>query len=84
MCSCPECLLKVIPILKKPTVIRQTSGTNDQYHSLFFLKSIKVCSQSTAPHLLQNNLQDPNQSVFKAARSTETALVVVTEKLQAS
>ncbi|MCJ8729208.1 hypothetical protein PDJAM_G00103420 [Pangasius djambal] len=30
-----------------------------------------------------NNLQDPNQSVFKPAHSTETALLAVSEKLHA-
>ncbi|KAK3568676.1 hypothetical protein QTP86_012870 [Hemibagrus guttatus] len=34
--------------------------------------------------LMQNNLHDPNQSGFKAAHSTETALLAVTEKLHAA
>ncbi|KAK3570901.1 hypothetical protein QTP86_029372, partial [Hemibagrus guttatus] len=34
--------------------------------------------------LMQNNLHDPNQSGFKAAHSTETALLAVTEKLLAA
>ncbi|KAK3547966.1 hypothetical protein QTP70_001632 [Hemibagrus guttatus] len=35
-------------------------------------------------YLMQNNLHDPNQSGFKAAHSTETALLAVTEKLHAA
>ncbi|KAK3506756.1 hypothetical protein QTP70_023753, partial [Hemibagrus guttatus] len=34
--------------------------------------------------IMQNNLHDPNQSGFKAAHSTETALLAVTEKLHAA
>ncbi|XP_072542833.1 uncharacterized protein [Salminus brasiliensis] len=34
--------------------------------------------------LTLNNLQDPHQSGFKAAHSTETALIAVTEKLHAA
>ncbi|KAK3520049.1 hypothetical protein QTP70_011969 [Hemibagrus guttatus] len=33
---------------------------------------------------MQNNLHDPNQSGFKAAHTTETALLAVTEKLHAA
>ncbi|KAM9454703.1 uncharacterized protein Hap1MRO34_020492 [Clarias gariepinus] len=35
-------------------------------------------------YLSQNNLNDPNQSGFKVAHSTETALLSVTEKLHAA
>ncbi|KAK3574248.1 hypothetical protein QTP86_004395 [Hemibagrus guttatus] len=53
---------------------------------LSFLSKILECTvyNQLSDYLLQNNLHDPNQSGFKAAHSTETALLAVTEKLHAA
>ena len=44
----------------------------------------RVVSNQLSLHLSQNNLLDPNQSGFKKAHSTETALLAVTEALHAA
>ncbi|KAK3554541.1 hypothetical protein QTP70_025392 [Hemibagrus guttatus] len=65
---------------------RKTSATTDRYHFSHSFKKILervVCNQ-LSDYLMQNNLHDPNQSGFKAAHSTETALLAVTEKLHAA
>ena len=43
-----------------------------------------MVSNQLSLHLSQNNLLDPNQSGFKPAHSTETALTAVTEALHAA
>ena len=43
-----------------------------------------MVSKQLSDHLSQNNLLDPNQSGFKKAHSTETALLAVTEALHAA
>ncbi|KAK3565420.1 hypothetical protein QTP86_008242 [Hemibagrus guttatus] len=77
---------RVIPILKKPA-LDPSDISNYRPVSLFsFLSKILehvVCNQ-LSDYLLQNNLHDPNQSGFKAAHSTETALLAFTEKLHAA
>ncbi|KAK3549855.1 hypothetical protein QTP86_015276, partial [Hemibagrus guttatus] len=77
---------RVIPILKKPALDPSDISNYRPVSLLSFLSKILervVCNQ-LYDYLLQNNLHDPNQSGFKAAHSTETALLAVTEKLHAA
>ncbi|KAK3513146.1 hypothetical protein QTP70_007479 [Hemibagrus guttatus] len=77
---------RVIPMLKKPAL---DPSDISNYRPISLLISFKnsrthcFCNQ-LSDYLLQNNLHDPNQSGFKAAHSTETALLAVTEKLHAA
>ncbi|KAK3529297.1 hypothetical protein QTP70_027733 [Hemibagrus guttatus] len=77
---------RVIPILKK-SALHPSDISNYRPVSLlsFLSKNLErvVCNQ-LSDYLMQNNLHDPNQSGFKAAHSTETALLAVTEKLHAA
>ncbi|KAK3538481.1 hypothetical protein QTP86_004652 [Hemibagrus guttatus] len=76
----------VIPILKKPALDPSDISNYRPVSLLSFLSEILervVCNQ-LSDYLMQNNLHDPNQSGFKAAHSTETALLAVTEKLHAA
>ncbi|KAK3553796.1 hypothetical protein QTP70_012237 [Hemibagrus guttatus] len=77
---------RVIPILKKPALDPSDNSNYRPVSLLSFLSKILervVCNQ-LSDYLMQNNLHDPNQSGFKAAHSTETALLAVTEKLHAA
>ncbi|KAK3521503.1 hypothetical protein QTP70_007968 [Hemibagrus guttatus] len=77
---------RVIPILKKPALDPSDISNYRPVSLLSLLSKILervVCNQ-LSDYLLQNNLHDPNQSGFKAAHSTETALLAVTEKLHAA
>ncbi|KAK3543099.1 hypothetical protein QTP70_010645 [Hemibagrus guttatus] len=77
---------RVIPILKKPALDPSDISNYRPVSFLSFLSKILervVCNQ-LSDYLMQNNLHDPNQSGFKAAHSTETALLAVTEKLHAA
>ncbi|KAK3528498.1 hypothetical protein QTP70_000473 [Hemibagrus guttatus] len=77
---------RVIPILKKPALDPSDISNYRPVSLLSFLSKILervVCNQ-LSDYLMQNNLHDPNQSSFKAAHSTETALLAVTEKLHAA
>ncbi|KAK3526338.1 hypothetical protein QTP70_024275 [Hemibagrus guttatus] len=77
---------RVVPILKKPALDPSDISNYRAVSLLSFLSKILervVCNQ-LSDYLMQNNLHDPNQSGFKAAHSTETALLAVTEKLQAA
>ncbi|KAK3553835.1 hypothetical protein QTP70_012207 [Hemibagrus guttatus] len=76
---------RVIPILKKPALDPSDISSYRPVSLLSFLSKIleRVCNQ-LSDYLMQNNLHEPNQSGFKAAHSTETALLAVTEKLHAA
>ncbi|KAK3506452.1 hypothetical protein QTP70_000621 [Hemibagrus guttatus] len=77
---------RVIPILKKPALYPSDISNYRPVSLLSFLSKILervVCNQ-LSDYLMPNNLHDPNQSGFKAAHSTETALLAVTEKLHAA
>ncbi|KAK3508055.1 hypothetical protein QTP70_011851, partial [Hemibagrus guttatus] len=77
---------RVIPILKKPALDPSDISNYRPVSLLSFLSKILervVCNQ-LSDYLMQNNLHDPNQSGFKAAHSTETALLALTEKLHAA
>ncbi|KAK3525830.1 hypothetical protein QTP70_010668 [Hemibagrus guttatus] len=77
---------RVIPILKKPALDPSDISNYRPVSLLSFISKILervVCNQ-LSDYLMQNNLHDPNQSGFKAAHSTETALLAVTEKLHAA
>ncbi|KAK3545874.1 hypothetical protein QTP70_016449 [Hemibagrus guttatus] len=77
---------RVIPILKKPALDTSDISNYRPVSLLSFLSKILervVCNQ-LSDYLMQNNLHDPNQSGFKAAHSTETALLAVTEKLHSA
>ncbi|KAK3570671.1 hypothetical protein QTP86_024757, partial [Hemibagrus guttatus] len=77
---------KVIPVLKKPALDPSDISNYRPVSLLSFLSKILervVCNQ-LSDYLMQNNVHDPNQSGFKAAHSTETALLAVTEKLHAA
>ncbi|KAK3570203.1 hypothetical protein QTP86_016510 [Hemibagrus guttatus] len=77
---------RVIHILKKPALDPSDISNYRPVSLLSFLSKILervVCNQ-LSDYLMQNNLHDPNQSGFKAAHSTETALLAVTEKLHAA
>ncbi|KAK3537156.1 hypothetical protein QTP70_002650 [Hemibagrus guttatus] len=77
---------RVIPILKKPALDPSDISNYRPVSLLSFLSKILervVCNQ-LSDYLMQNNLHDTSQSGFKAAHSTETALLAVTEKLHAA
>ncbi|KAK3565939.1 hypothetical protein QTP86_023259, partial [Hemibagrus guttatus] len=77
---------RVFPILKKPALDPSKISNYRPVSLLSFLSKIlkRIVYNQLSDYLLQNNLHDPNQSGFKAAHSTETALLAVTEKLHAA
>ena len=77
---------RVTPLLKKPTLDSSDVKNYRPVSLLPFLSKTleRVVSNQLSLHLSQNNLLDPNQSGFKPAHSTETALTAVTEALHAA
>ena len=77
---------RVTPLLKKPTLDPSDVKNYRPVSLLSFLSKTleRVVSNQLSLHLSQNNLLDPNQSGFKKAHSTETALLAVTEALHSA
>ncbi|XP_076858335.1 uncharacterized protein LOC143512193 isoform X2 [Brachyhypopomus gauderio] len=77
---------RVVPILKKPNLDATNISNYRPVSLLSFLSKIleRAVHNQLSSFLSQNQLQDPNQSGFKPAHSTETALIAVTEKLHAA
>uniref|UniRef100_A0AAY4ENN7 Reverse transcriptase domain-containing protein n=1 Tax=Denticeps clupeoides TaxID=299321 RepID=A0AAY4ENN7_9TELE len=77
---------RVLPILKKPTADPTDINNYRPVSLLSFLSKIleRCVYNQLSLHLSQNNLLDPNQSGFRTAHSTETALLAVTEQLHAA
>ncbi|KAI4891458.1 hypothetical protein NFI96_024367 [Prochilodus magdalenae] len=77
---------RVFPILKKPSLDSLDISSYRPVSLLSFLSKIleRAVYNQLSFFLSQNQLQDINQSGFKPAHSTETALIVVTERLHAA
>ncbi|KAI4875881.1 hypothetical protein NFI96_009458 [Prochilodus magdalenae] len=77
---------RVVPILRKPSLDSSDISSYRPVSLLSFLSKIleRTVDNQLSFFLSQNQLQDINQSGFKSAHSTETALIAVTEKLHAA
>ncbi|KAI4889608.1 hypothetical protein NFI96_014629 [Prochilodus magdalenae] len=75
---------RAVPILKKPSLDSSDISSYRPVSLLSFLSKIleHAVYNQLSFFLSQNQLQDINQSGFKPANSTETALIAVTERLQ--
>ncbi|KAI4892091.1 hypothetical protein NFI96_003228, partial [Prochilodus magdalenae] len=75
---------RVVPILKKPLLDSSDINSYRPISLLSFLSKIleRAVYNQLSFFLSQNQLQDINQSGFKPAHSTETALIAVTARLQ--
>ncbi|XP_030632124.1 uncharacterized protein LOC115813708 isoform X2 [Chanos chanos] len=74
---------RVKPLLKKPTLNPAGVRSYRPVSLLPFLSKTLECAvyNQLSPYLLRNNHLDPNQSGFKASRSTEITLLAVIEEL---
>ncbi|KAK3559072.1 hypothetical protein QTP86_002987 [Hemibagrus guttatus] len=88
----PSAMLQTISPDLLPFIITVINGSLTSGHVPTVFKKARVIPILKKPALdpsdisnyRPNNLHDPNQSSFKAAHSTETALLAVTEKLHAA
>ncbi|XP_076850097.1 uncharacterized protein LOC143499240 [Brachyhypopomus gauderio] len=79
-------MARVVPILKKATLDTSDMNNYRPVSLLSFLSKTleRAVYGQLSLFLTQNQLHDPNQSGFKRAHSTETALKAGTEKLHAA
>ena len=69
----------VIPLIKKPSLVREMLKIYRAVSNLSFLSKVteKVISIRILGHILDNNIVDSFQSAYRAGHSCETALLRV-------